>query len=90
METIGADSYVEPRTRTVGLVAALAVGSAAVVGAFGGGYVLAQAVDRPGPAPVALNAAPGHTWGAALTESLALKQRSAWSGAPDIRKRRIE
>jgi len=94
METIGADSsYVEPRTRTVGLVAALAVGSAAVAGAFGAGYVVAQAGDEPSSAAVTLAAAgaASHTWAEALTESLAVKQRTGVGGkVADIRKRRIE
>lgn len=93
MDTIGADSaYVGAETRTVGLAAALAVGAAAVAGAFGAGYVVAQALDRPNPAAVAeTRAAAGHTFGAALTESLALKQRSASRGEPvDIRDRRVE
>ena len=40
------DAYVDSKIRTVKLRAALAVGAAAVTGAFGVGYVLAQAVDQ--------------------------------------------
>jgi hypothetical protein len=94
METIGVDSSsLEPRSRTVGLVAALAVGSAAVAGAFGAGYVVARAGEEPTSAAVPLIAAGAatHTWGEALTESLVLKQRTGLGGkVTDIRKRRIE
>lgn len=92
MHTISADSaYAEPKVRTVRLQAALAVGAAAVAGAFGAGYVLAEALDSPVAATaVAPRAAAGHTVGAALAESLALKQHaSASDRSTDIRFRRI-
>lgn len=84
-------AYAEPEVRTVRLHAALAVGAAVVAGAFGAGYVLAQALDEPVAATAAVQrAAVGHTFGSALTESLALKQRPlARDKSSDVRYRRI-
>ena len=78
-----------PTLRTVRLRAALAIGAVAVAGAFGAGYVLAQQLDEP--VPVAIAASPaGHTFGDAVTESLALKQAQVVRGkASDIRMTRI-
>jgi hypothetical protein len=89
MNTI--DAYAEPQPRTVRLPAALAVGAVLGTGAFGGGYVLAQSTDDPVVASVAApRAAAHHTFGDALTESFAVKHRSAVGGkAADIRQRRI-
>ncbi|HWL33435.1 MAG TPA: hypothetical protein VNP89_07500 [Gaiellaceae bacterium] len=76
MNTISADSsYAEPVPRTVGLRAALAVGAAVVAGAFGAGYALAEALDESvRVTAVVPAAAAGDTFGAALRESLLLKQ----------------
>lgn len=85
------DAYVEPRIRTIKLRAALAIGAAAVIGAFGVGYMVAQALDRPGQAAVAEPATAVHTSSDAVAESLLLKQRSPLRGTPlDIRHRRVE
>ena len=86
MDTLSADRM--PTLRTVRLRAALAIGAVAVAGAFGAGYVLAQQLDEP--ARVAVAASPAaHTFGDAVTESLALKQASVRGRAADIRIRRI-
>ena len=89
MDTISV--YAEPKARTVSLRAAVAVGVAAVAGAFGAGYVLAQALDDPLAATAAApHAVAGHTFGAAATESLALKQQpAARDKAADVRYQRI-
>jgi hypothetical protein len=85
------DAFVEQEIRTVKLRAALAVGAAAVTGAFGVGYALAQALDGADQATVAEPVAAVHTPSAAVAESLLLKQRSPLRGKPmDIRKRRVE
>jgi len=79
-------TQVEPKVRTIKLPAALAVGAAVVVGAFGAGHAgapVAATAASPG-------AAIGHTFSAALTESLVLKQHQRSLAVPDIRKRRIE
>ena len=78
-----------PTLRTVRLRAALAIGTVAVAGAFGTGYLVAQQLDEP--ARVAAAASPaGHTLGAAVTDSLALKRAQVAQGrAADIRMRRI-
>ena len=80
-----------PTLRTVRLRAALAIGTLAVAGAFGMGYVLAQQVDEPGQATVAASpAVAAHSFGDAAAESLALKQAPVAQGrAADIRMRRI-
>lgn len=80
-----------PTLRTVRLRAALAIGAVAVAGAFGMGYVLAQQLDEPARATVAASpAVAAHTFGIALSESLALKQAPVVRGkAADIRMRRI-
>jgi hypothetical protein len=84
------DTYVEPKLRTVKLRVALAVGAAAVAGALGVGYVLAQVLDAPTQAAVAVPAAAVHTLSNATAESLALKQRSPFRGkAVDVRYRRV-
>ena len=85
------DAYVEPKIRTVRLRAALAVGAAAVAGAFGGGYVLATALDRTAQATVAETGVVAvHTSSDATADSLALKRRSPLRGkAADIRYRRV-
>jgi hypothetical protein len=78
-------THVEPKVRTITLRAALAVG-AAVVAAAGAGHTgapVAAAAASPSPAV-------GHTFGAALAESLALKQHQRSRAVTDIRKRRIE
>lgn len=89
METISV--YAEPKARTVSLRAALAVGAAVVAGAFGAGYVLAQALDDPVAATAAApRAVVGHTYGTAASESLVLKQQpAARERASDIRFQRI-
>ena len=87
------ETYAEPRIRTVKLRAALAVGATAAAGAFGVGYVLAQAIDESQAATVAepAAAAAGHTSSDAAAESLVLKQRRPGRGkAADIRFRRVE
>ena len=69
------DTYVEPRLRTVRLRAAVAVGVAAVVGAFGVGYAVAQSFDRPVRATaVEPSFAAGDAFSDAVAESLALKR----------------
>jgi hypothetical protein len=85
------DTYVEPKFRTVKLRAALAVGTAAVAGAFGMGYVFAQTLDGSTRATLsARGAAADHAFSHALAESLVLKNRSAVEGkAADIRYRRV-
>ena len=92
MHTISADT--EPKVRTLRLRVALAVGGAVIAGALGAGYILSAAPDGSVGATATepgLRAAAGHTFGAALTDSLALKQRStARHRASDIRFRRIE
>ena len=92
MDTITADStLLDARPRTVGLTAALALGAAAVAGAFGSGYLVAQALDPADPAAVARTSGASHTFGDALTQSLALKQRAGMRGeAVDVRDRRVE
>jgi hypothetical protein len=71
--------------------AAVAIGAVVVAGAFGAGYVPAEALGESDVATAAArNAIAGHTFGAALTESLALKQHSRSHRVTDIRKRRIE
>ena len=89
METFSA--YAEPSARRVSLRAALAVGAAVVAGAFGAGYLLAQTLDDPlATTAAAPRAAPGHTFGAAVTELLALKQHPmARDKAADVRYKRI-
>ena len=85
MHTIS--THAEPKVRTIKLRAALAVGAAVVVGAFGAGNAGAPVAAAP-----RVRAQPvSHTFSAALTESLALKkhQRSP-TAVTDIRKRRIE
>jgi hypothetical protein len=78
----------EPQLRTVRLRAAVAVGAAAVAGAFGAGFVLAQTLDEP---TLATASAEGHTFGSALAESTLLKQRVPVGGkADDIRFKRVE
>jgi len=91
VETV--ETYAEPRIRTVRLRAALAVGATAVAGAFGVGYVLAQAIDEASPTraaqPVAVAA--HHALSDAAAESLVLKQRLPDRGkAADIRLRRVK
>ena len=84
MHTIS--THAEPKVRTIKLRAALAVGAAVVVGAFGAGYAGAPvAAAAAGP-----SAAVGHTFSAALTESLALKRHSQSRTVTDIRLSRIE
>lgn len=78
----------EPQLRTVRLRAAVAVGAAAVAGAFGAGFVLAQTLDEPTRATAS---AEGHTFGNALAEKLVLEQRVPVGGkADDIRYKRVE
>ena len=78
----------EPQLRTVKLRAAVAVGAAAVAGAFGAGFVLAQTLDEPTRATAS---AEGQTFGSALAESILLKQRVPVAGkADDIRYKRVE
>ena len=68
-----------------------AFGAVVVVGAFGAGYVPSDALGKSDVASAAApNVAVGHTFGAALSESLALKQHSRSRLVTDIRKRRIE
>ena len=86
------DTYVEPKLRTVKLRAALAVGAAAVFGAFGVGYALGETLDQTARAT---GAEPGivavHTSSDARADSLALKHRSPLRGkAADIRYKRIQ
>ena len=91
METV--ETYAEPGIRTVKLRAALAVGATAAAGAFGMGYVLAQAIDESSPTTVAQPAAgaAGHALSDAAAESLVLKQRLPARGkAADIRFKRVE
>lgn len=90
MHTISADNaYAEPKARTVRLQVAVAVGAAAVTAAFGTGYVLSETLDEPSHATVAQPHI-AHSFGAAATEALALKQRMGIGGrAEDIRNRRI-
>ena len=93
MDTFSADTVYEgQRLRTVRLRAAVALGAAAAVAAFGAGYVLAEALDDTVPATVPeARASVGHSFGSALTESLALKQRLAVKATPmDIRDKRVE
>jgi hypothetical protein len=79
-------THAEPKVRSIKLRLALAAGAAVVVGAFGAVNAGAPvAVAAPGP-----GAAVGHTFSAALIESLALKQHSRSHRVTDIRKRRIE
>jgi hypothetical protein len=76
----------EPKVRPITPRAALAVGAVVVLGAFGAGFAAAPAAaGAAGP-----SAAVGHTFSAALTESLALKQHVRSRTVRDIRKRRIE
>jgi hypothetical protein len=92
VNTISADNVPsETPRRTIGLWAALAVGASAVAAAFGTGWVVADALVAPvaATAPEPRTAA-SHTFDQALTESLALKRRSAQSEVSDIRKRRVE
>jgi hypothetical protein len=78
----------EPQLRTVRLRAAVAVGAAAVAGAFGAGFVLAQTLDEPARATAS---AEGQTFDSALAESILLKQRVPVGGkADDIRFKRVE
>ena len=86
------DTYVEPKIRTVKLRAALAFGAAAVVGAFGFGYTLADAGDTSARAVTAKPvAAADHAFSDAVAEALVLKHRSPVRGkAADIRYRRVE
>ncbi len=83
--------HAEPKGRTIRLRSAFAVGATAVAGAFGAGYVLAEALDDSLAATGATpRTASGHTFGAAASEALALKQPSAAGDrAADIRLRRI-
>ena len=84
------NTYVEPKIRTIKLRIALTVGAAAVAGALGVGYVLAQVLDAPAQVTVAVPAAAGHTLSNATAESLVLKQRSPVRGkAADVRYRRV-
>jgi hypothetical protein len=84
------DTYAEPKIRTIKLRVALAVGAAAVAGALGVGYVLAQVLDEPTQVTVAVPAAAVHTLSNATAESLALKQRSPFRGKEvDVRYRRV-
>ena len=83
MDTIS--THAEPKVSTIKLRAALAVGAAVVV-AFGAGHAGAPVAA----ATACPSAAVGHTFGAALTESLALKQHQRSRAVTDIRKRRIE
>ena len=46
------ETHVEPKLRTIKLRVALTVGAAAVAGALGVGYVLAQVLDAPAQATV--------------------------------------
>ena len=87
MDTLSA--HHAPTLRTVRLRAALAIGTVAVAGAFGVGYVLARQLDEP--ARVAVAASPAaHTYGDAVIESLARKRAPVVQGrAADIRMRRI-
>jgi hypothetical protein len=79
-------THAEPKVRTIERRAALAVGAAVVVGAFGAGSAGAPvAAAAAGP-----SAASYHTFSAALTESLALKKHQRSQAVTDIRKRRIE
>ena len=91
MGTISAEhTQVVPKDSTVGLPAALAIGAAAVVAAFGGGYGLAQWLDDPIVATAGTpHTVAGDTFGIALTESLALKQGAPVGKAADIRFKRI-
>lgn len=86
------ETYAEHKVRTVKLRAAFAVGAAAVAGAFGVGYVLAEALDQANPTAVAQPvAAAEHALSDAAAESLVLKQRMPVRGkAADIRYRRVE
>ena len=78
------------KIRTIKLRIALAVGAAAVAGALGVGYVLAQVLDAPTQVTVAVPAAAAHTLSNATAESLVLKQRSPVRGkAADVRYRRV-
>jgi hypothetical protein len=67
--------------------AAVAFGAVVVAGAFGAGYAPSDSVAASAAAP---DAAVGHTFGAALRESLALKQDSRSRMVLNIRQRRIE
>lgn len=86
------DTYIEPKIRTVKLRAALAVGAAAVAGAFGVGYSLAQVLDQPTRATVAEpRAGAVHTFNDARVQTLLLKKYSPVRGkAADIRFKRVE
>ena len=84
------DTYVEPKVRTIKLRVALTLGTAAVAGVLGVGYVLAQVLDAPTHATVAARPAAVHTLSSATAESLVLKQRSPVRGkAADVRYRRV-
>ena len=84
MHTIS--THAEPKVHANEARAALAVGAAVVVGAFGAGYAVAPVAGATaGPSAVV-----AHTFSAALTESLALKQHSRSHRVTDIRKHRIE
>jgi len=90
VDTITADStLLDAKPRTVGLTAAVAVGAAAVAGAFGSGYVFAQALDRADAAAVPRTSSASHTFDDALTQSLAQKQREP-GAMVDVRDRRVE
>ena len=85
------DTYVEPKIRTVKLRAALAVGAAAVAGAFGVGYRPRPGTRRNHSGDRRLLPAAVHTSSDATAESLCVKQRSPLRGARiDIRLRRVE
>ena len=86
------DTYAEPKVRTVRLRAAIAFGAAAVAGAFGLGYTIADAGDTSAGAVTAKPvAAAGDAFSDAVAESLVLKNRSPVRGkAADIRYRRVE
>ena len=79
MQTI--ETHAEPRIRTIKLRSALAVGAAVVVGAFGAGYAVAEALGEPvGAAAAPPSVAVGHAFSAGLAESLVLKHRSTEGG----------
>ena len=85
------ETYVERKIRTVQLRTALAVGAAAVAGAFGVGYAVAPALDQSSPTVAEPAARADHALTDAVAESLALKQRLPLRGkAADIRYRRVE
>ena len=83
-------TYVGPKIRAIKLRFAITVGVAAVAGALGVGYVLAQVFDASTQVAVAVPAAAVHTSSNATAESLVLKQRSPVGvKAADVRYRRL-